>query len=99
MRCIERHRRESRAGVGLPLVDATVAVGVLLGGDQDVVGVVLRSRNFTVAPRRDFGAFDLAVGTGKRPRVFLAVVRTREADLLQLLAITVVLPPVDGAVL
>src|SRR6185295_15620943 len=55
--------------------------------------------DFAVTARRDFDALDLAVGAGIRPGVFLAVVRAREADLLELLTVAVVLPPVDGPVL
>ena len=98
VRLIERHRREDRTVIGFPLVDPAVAVGVFLGAHQDVLLVVLETVHFAVATRGHVDADNRAVRSGIRPRVFLAVVRPGEADLLELLIGPVVLPAIDFAV-
>src|SRR5262249_13119562 len=64
-----------------------------------VVLIVLDARDLAVASRGDLDALDRSVGRGVRPRVLLAVHLAGEADLLELLIRSVILPPVDCAVL
>src|SRR5262249_62023855 len=79
--------------------DASVPVAVFLGGGEHAFLIVLDARNLSVAPRRRLDPFDRAVGAWIRPGVRLAVVGARGANLLELLIGSVVLPPVDRAVL
>src|SRR5581483_6342727 len=60
--------------------------------------ITFDARHLAIAARRDVDPNDGAAGVGVRPRVFLAVIRPREADLLELAIRRVVLPPVDATV-
>src|SRR5947208_9785987 len=85
--------------IGFPFVDLAVSINVLFRAGEAAALVVFRARHSPVAARRVLDAFGRATGAGKGPRVFPPVARPREADLLELLVRSVVLPTVNLAVL
>jgi len=92
---VERNRRETLSFVRLPLVDATISIGVFLDSSQDVVRVVLKAVGLAVPL---CGDLDPDYGAGQveeRPRILDAVIRPRESDLLKLLTWAVVLPAIN----
>ena len=92
---IECHRREAGALVGFPLVDLSVAVGVFLGAHESILLVVLDAIDLAVALVGEVDAGGGTVRIRVRPRVHLAVVQPRQADLQELLIGSVIFPPID----
>ena len=95
---VERHGGEASVVVGFPLVDLAVAVSVFFRTDQRALLVVLRPGHLAVAGGRKLDPRDRSVGRRIGPAVFFAAVGPREANLLELLPVVVILPAVDLAV-
>src|ERR1041385_1058868 len=96
LRGVDEQLAKLAAGELLPLVDAAIAIGVLLGADEDAVVVELVAVGNAVAPRRDVDAHLRRVLSD--PDVFDAVRGTGAADAIELAIRPVVLPAVDDPV-
>ncbi len=95
---VERHDRQRAAAIRFPLVDAAGSLCVFLRARDDAAFVEFGAGHLAVAIRGDLHPADAAVWRSIGPRIHLAVVLAREADLLDLLIGGVVLPAIDLAV-
>src|SRR5438874_11043550 len=95
-RGIDEKLAELAAIEPLPLIDAAVAIGVLLGAHEDALVVELVAVRHAVAPRCDVHAH--LVGGLHDPGIFDTVRLARRAEPIELAVGAVVLPAVDDTV-